>query len=127
MELGSGGVAAHVFAPRPFAGILAEMRPGDMVVVHPAASAASDADEQFNTNGVLLVGGDARAIRSRSAKDEYSDHTLVIDVDSWKAIRTALPHPPRWRVAVLNRELRLLTHVPIHPPLPPVFTFAAGS
>jgi hypothetical protein len=98
-----------------------------MVVVHPAASAASDADEQFNTNGVLLVGGDARAIRSRSAKDDYSDHTLIIDVDSWKAIRTALPHPRRWRVAVLNWELRLLTHVPIHPPLPPVFTFAARS
>ena len=33
MELGSGGVAAHVFAPRHFAGILAEMRPGDMVML----------------------------------------------------------------------------------------------
>ena len=33
MELGSGGVAAHVFAPRHFAGTLAEMRPGDMVML----------------------------------------------------------------------------------------------
>src|SRR3974390_2479300 len=33
MELGSGGVAAYVFAPRHFAGILAEMRPGDMVML----------------------------------------------------------------------------------------------
>ena len=33
MELGSGGVAAHVLAPRHFAGILAEMRPGDMVML----------------------------------------------------------------------------------------------
>ena len=33
MKLGSGGVAAHVFAPRHFAGILAEMRPGDMVML----------------------------------------------------------------------------------------------
>ena len=33
MELGSGGVAAPVFAPRHFAGILAEMRPGDMVML----------------------------------------------------------------------------------------------
>jgi hypothetical protein len=29
--LGSGGVAAHIFAPRHFAGMLAEMRPGDVV------------------------------------------------------------------------------------------------
>src|SRR5271168_1777041 len=33
IELGSGGVAAHIFAPRHFAGILAEMRPGDMVML----------------------------------------------------------------------------------------------
>ena len=32
MELGSGG-GAHVFAPRHFAGILAEMWPGDMVML----------------------------------------------------------------------------------------------
>ena len=94
-----------------------------VVVVHPAAPAASDADERFNTNGALLVGGDARAMRSCSAKDEYSDHTLIIDVDSWKVVRTVIP----WRVAVLAWELRLLINVPIHPPLPPVFTFAAGS
>ena len=33
IELGSGGVAAHIFAPRHFAGILAEMRPGNMVML----------------------------------------------------------------------------------------------
>src|SRR5271165_1812775 len=33
IELGSGGGAAHVFAPRHFAGILAEMRPGNMVML----------------------------------------------------------------------------------------------
>ena len=33
MELGSGGVAAHIFAPRHFAGILDEMRPGDVVML----------------------------------------------------------------------------------------------
>ena len=33
MESGSGGVAAHVFAPRHFVRILAEMRPGDMVML----------------------------------------------------------------------------------------------
>jgi len=33
IELGSGVVAAHVFAPRHFAGILAEIRPGDVVVL----------------------------------------------------------------------------------------------
>ena len=32
-ELGSRGVAAHVFAPRHFAGIRAEMRPGDMLML----------------------------------------------------------------------------------------------
>src|SRR5208283_5988644 len=33
IELGSGVVAAHVFAPRHFAGILIEMRPGDVVML----------------------------------------------------------------------------------------------
>src|SRR5271170_5980330 len=33
IELGSGGGAAHVFAPRHFTGILAEMRPGNMVML----------------------------------------------------------------------------------------------
>src|SRR5208337_5540303 len=33
IELGSGVVAAHVFAPRHFAGILVEIRPGDVVVL----------------------------------------------------------------------------------------------
>src|SRR5208283_2872369 len=33
IELGSGVGAAHVFAPRHFAGILAEIRPGDVVVL----------------------------------------------------------------------------------------------
>jgi len=33
MELGSGGVTAHVFALRHFARIQAEMRPGDMVMI----------------------------------------------------------------------------------------------
>jgi len=33
MELGSGGVAAHVFSPRYFAGILTEIRPGNMMVL----------------------------------------------------------------------------------------------
>jgi hypothetical protein len=33
MELGSGGMAAHVFSPRHFAGILTEMGTGNMVVL----------------------------------------------------------------------------------------------
>jgi hypothetical protein len=33
MELGSGGVAAHVFSPGNFAGILTEMGPANMVVL----------------------------------------------------------------------------------------------
>jgi hypothetical protein len=33
IELGSGGAAAHVFAPRHFAGILAKVRPGNMMVL----------------------------------------------------------------------------------------------
>jgi hypothetical protein len=34
IELGSGGFVAHVFAPCHFAGILAEMRPCNMALLH---------------------------------------------------------------------------------------------
>ena len=98
-----------------------------IVVVHPAAPVASDTDERFDINGALLVGPDARAIRSHSAKDEFSDYTLIIDIESWRAVRTVPPKPRPWRVAVLAWELRMLIDVPLDRPLPPVFIFAGGG
>ncbi len=98
-----------------------------IVIVHPAAPVASNAHEQFDINGVLQVGGEVRAIRSRAVKDEFSDYTLNIDIDCWTAIRTVVSNPQHRPVAILAWELRLLTDVPLDPPLPPVFTFAARA
>ena len=66
-------------------------------------------------------------MRSRSVKDDSSDYALTIDIDQWTAVRSSHPHPQPRRVAVLAWELRLLANVPLDPPLPPVFTFAAGG
>jgi hypothetical protein len=98
-----------------------------MIAVHPGAPVAAASDEQFNTDGALLVGADTRAIRTRAMRDEFSDVVLTIDLESWKAVRTAPPNRPPWRVAVLAWEIRLLTDASINPPLPSVFTFRAGS
>ena len=57
-ELGSGGVAAHVFAPRHFAGILAEMRPGDMVMLtNLRASQPGDIAFRLVRAGAILAVG----------------------------------------------------------------------
>jgi len=98
-----------------------------IVIVHPAAPVASEADDRFNTNGALLIGGGVRTMRSRSVNDGSSDYALTIDIDQWTAVRSSHPHPQPRRVAVLAWELRLLANVPLDPPLPPVFTFAAGG
>ena len=58
MELASGGVAAHVFAPRHFAGILAEMRPGDMVMLtNLRASQPGDIAFRLVRAGTILAVG----------------------------------------------------------------------
>jgi hypothetical protein len=97
------------------------------VVVDPAAAVASRSDERFSVDGALLVGAGARAIRTRGYGQGLSNLVLTIDTESWQAVRTAAPHPPPWRFAVLAWELRLLTDSTLDPPLPPVFTFRAGS
>ena len=98
-----------------------------IVIVHPAAPVASESDDRFNTNGALLVGGTVRTVRSRSVKDDSSEYALNIDIEHWRAVRSSHPHAQPRRVAVLAWELRLLTNIPLDPPLPPVFTFAAGG
>ena len=98
-----------------------------IVVVHPEAPTAPDGDERFDLNGVLQVGDDGRAIRSHSAQDTFNDYTLIIDLGSWKAVQPIFPHSRPRRIAVLAWELRLITDVPLEPPLSPVFGFAAGG
>jgi len=57
-ELGSRGVAAHVFAPRHFAGILAEMRPGDMMMLtNLRASQPGDIAFRLVRAGTILAVG----------------------------------------------------------------------
>lgn len=58
IELGSGGMAAQIFAPRHFARILAEMRPGDRVMpTNLRASQSRDiAFRLVGAGAVLAVG-----------------------------------------------------------------------
>lgn len=93
------------------------------VAVHPSAPVASDGDDGFDMNGVLMVGGGTRTIRSRLLNGGASDFTLMIDVDKWEAVRTGTPYAPQ-RVAVLAWEVRLFVKTPLEPPPAPVFTFA---
>ena len=95
------------------------------IVVHPLAATLSHGDDQFGTNGALLVGKGSWAIRSHSAHDYFSEVTLTIDVANWTAVQNA--YPRQRPVAVLAWELRLLTEFPLDPPLAPVFTFRAGG
>ena len=56
--MGRGGVATHVFAPRHFAGILAEMRPGDMVMLtNLRASQPGDIAFHLVRAGTILAVG----------------------------------------------------------------------
>lgn len=98
-----------------------------IVIVHPSALAADPSDERFATDGALLVATGARALRTRILRDDFADIRLTIDIDTWQAVRSAPPHRPPWRVAVLAWEVRLVTDVSINPPLPPVFTFRTGD
>jgi hypothetical protein len=98
-----------------------------IVVVHPSAPVAEPSDERFATDGALLVAPGARALRTSRVIDAFSDVVLTIDIETWKAVRSAPPHPSPWRVAVLAWEIRLVTGVSINPPLSPVFTFRTGG
>jgi len=97
------------------------------VVVHPSAPAAGSSDRRFATDGALLVAAGARALRTRILRDDITDILLTVDIDTWKAVRSAPLDPSPWRVAVLAWEIRLVTDESINPPLPPVFAFRTGD
>ena len=122
MQLGSGGVAAHGFAPRHFAGILAEMRPSDMVML-TNRRASQPGDITFGlvrAAAIFAVGfpmihplhfkGRMKIVPSSRlvGMDNAASGDATTNDRDGPCLTTAVTlGPPRWRITTTQRRLPL--------------------